>query len=101
MRLIKKIRNKFAHSLNTSFNDDTISSYCQKLRKPELEISFSNEFQKSNRERFVTNVAFLHGGLEANLTFIRDFVIRGTFLDVFKLHIQLGDLMHGMSSNDE
>lgn len=60
LRIIQKIRNRFAHELpGISFEDRSISDRCSALKLPTKVPSVQEEVTRSMRERYITATAFL------------------------------------------
>jgi len=87
LKKIKRIRNRFAHDISLSFDDERIASWCEELRDPEnLPVEIIQE--RGSRGIFESTVAFLVGKMDQRLSLIREYEISGRFSHVLRLHYE-------------
>ena len=79
---VKKIRNRFAHDLNLSFDDSSISKLCANLA-PLTTNYFMGE--RTSREIYVNTVAFLSGGPQNSIYMTSNFGVKGSLGAVLRL----------------
>lgn len=103
MRILKKIRNLFAHNIKLSFRDDKVISRCNRLEEL-LNSSFEDMRYTSDapgpREIFQSSIAYYSGSLNMRLRLVKDFNVTGGFTSVFKLNIALSDALESVRSTE-
>jgi len=97
LRKLKKIRNRFAHSLKMSFQDDEVRSHCERLRELLKEPHYVSE-PPTPREIFQSVVAYYSGGLSEKLDLMKEFDVSGNFSSVIRMSAELGQARESRKS---
>ncbi len=86
LKIVQKIRNRFAHDLTLSFDDSSISDCCKELAKyPPIE-DLLREFPSTTAPRpiFTLAASYLAGTFQSELEFIEAQQIKGCYSAVLK-----------------
>ena len=86
LRIVKRIRNRFAHDLDLNFADNSIQSQCERLAAiyPYPSDEGLDKYQPSSRQRFEQAVARLIGHFEERLYMIKQFGVSGAYSSVVR-----------------
>jgi len=89
LRTIAKIRNRFAHDLNPSFENADIAKLCGKLFAPKME-GIIKLTDPTARDLFHTSVYVMMGALAEKLWQIETFKLSGNLQRQFKVSARVG-----------
>lgn len=90
LRRLKKIRNRFAHSLKMSFEDDEVKSHCQTLKGLVEDLFYLSE-PPSPRDVFQSVVANYSGRLSEKLRIMKESDVSGSFGSVIRMSAALSE----------
>ena len=97
LRKLKRIRNLFAHSLSTSFEDNEVKSHCHRLKDIVRALRFISE-PPSARDVFQSVVAHYSGRFSEQLHLMKTFHVRGGFPSVIRLSAALSEALESKKS---
>jgi len=83
LRTIKKIRNKFAHDLDISFDSQSIDSLCDTLKLRATEVKYSND-NPEKREIYQMVVSYFFGRFTQQLYSIKEYGLTASYVSVLR-----------------
>jgi hypothetical protein len=92
LRKLKKVRNRFAHNINLSFNDNEVEQLCIRVKDLLKGLHYTSE-SPSPREIFQSAIANYSGRFNEKLFLMKTFNVTGGFKSVLRLNAALSDAL--------